>query len=531
MSTKAQANRILRSFRDLGQIQTIAIGPAEDGLYPLYDGHQRVAALFTVKTPDYELLALQSNRQLTEDERRQVAVLLHTATGSWDWNALSGWSAADLREWGMDSDTLKGWGNDVSNLTALLSSEEENKNLEDGSSITLAERFGVPPFSVLDARQGYWQDRKRAWLALGIQSELGRGENLQGLSESNDEYRYNGHTVRGDGKGRKATAKDFGSGGAGELAASFKSKDNGLLGESEQARSHYKKDVNGLLMKSDSGNDPEYYFKKQQKEKELGRELSTAEFQQLYYEGTETYQTGTSIFDPVLCELAYRWFMPAGEGKILDPFAGGSVRGIVASKLGKDYTGIDLSARQIEANKVQGAELCPDKMPNWINGDSVNIKELAAAEYDFVFSCPPYADLEIYSDDPADLSRMEYDDFIKAYRAIIAGCVSMLKDNRFACFVVGDVRDNKGFYRNFPADTIQAFEDAGAILYNEAILVTAIGSLPIRVGRQFDGGRKLGKTHQNVLVFYKGNPKAIKDFGAVEFGKFEGLEGADEIPN
>ncbi len=40
---------------------------------------------------------------------------------------------------------------------------------------TLAEKFGVPPFSVLDARQGYWQERKRAWLEIGIQSELGRG--------------------------------------------------------------------------------------------------------------------------------------------------------------------------------------------------------------------------------------------------------------------------------------------------------------------------------------------------------------------
>lgn len=40
---------------------------------------------------------------------------------------------------------------------------------------TLAERFGVPPFSILDARQGYWQERKGAWIALGIQSELGRG--------------------------------------------------------------------------------------------------------------------------------------------------------------------------------------------------------------------------------------------------------------------------------------------------------------------------------------------------------------------
>lgn len=48
---------------------------------------------------------------------------------------------------------------------------------------TLAERFIVPPFSVLDARQGYWQERKRAWLALGIQSELGRGDNVLGHSD------------------------------------------------------------------------------------------------------------------------------------------------------------------------------------------------------------------------------------------------------------------------------------------------------------------------------------------------------------
>jgi hypothetical protein len=55
---------------------------------------------------------------------------------------------------------------------------------------SLVDRFGVPPFSVLDARQGYWQERKRGWLALGLRSELGRGGNLQGMSDSNDEYAY-----------------------------------------------------------------------------------------------------------------------------------------------------------------------------------------------------------------------------------------------------------------------------------------------------------------------------------------------------
>src|SRR5687767_7933932 len=42
----------------------------------------------------------------------------------------------------------------------------------------VAERFTMPPFSVLDARQGAWQDRKRAWAAMGIQSEIGRSNGL-----------------------------------------------------------------------------------------------------------------------------------------------------------------------------------------------------------------------------------------------------------------------------------------------------------------------------------------------------------------
>lgn len=236
------------------------------------------------------------------------------------------------------------------------------------------------------------------------------------------------------------------------------------------------------------------------------------------YAGQES--SGTSIFDPVLCELAYRWFCPPA-GTILDPFAGGSVRGIVASKLGRQYIGVDLSAKQIKANQEQAATICGDPQPVWSKGDSKDIEKICkGVEADFVFSCPPYADLERYSEDPRDLSTMEYAAFLKVYRAIIAACVRMLKPDRFACFVVGDIRDKKGLYRRFPADTEQAFVDEGAALYNEAVLVTAVGSLPIRVGRQFESGRKLGKTHQNVLVFIKGDPKkATAAIGEVQFGE------------
>jgi ParB-like chromosome segregation protein Spo0J len=49
---------------------------------------------------------------------------------------------------------------------------------------SLAEAFGVPPFTILNARSGDWQKRKDVWLAMGIRSEEGRGENLLKFSDS-----------------------------------------------------------------------------------------------------------------------------------------------------------------------------------------------------------------------------------------------------------------------------------------------------------------------------------------------------------
>jgi DNA modification methylase len=283
--------------------------------------------------------------------------------------------------------------------------------------------------------------------------------------------------------------------------------------------------VQGVLMKSDSGNDPQYYYKKQQKEKELGRKLTTEEFQEKHYEGPDTYESGTSIFDPVLCELVYRWFCPMG-GTVLDPFAGGSVRGIVASKLRRQYVGVELRPEQVAANQQQARKMKLKPAPIWHTGDSLNIRKISAGvSADLVFSCPPYADLEVYSDHPQDLSTMSYEQFLVCYRRIIAESMGMLKPDRFACFVVGDVREKgaAGYYRNFVSDTIDAFQRAGARLYNEAVLVTSVGSLPIRVGKQFAASRKLGKTHQNVLVFCKGDPKkATLVCGQVEVSDVEG---------
>lgn len=642
--------------------------------------------------------------ELDVDDRTALRILLgDNRTG--DLASYDEGKLLDLLMQAAAEDNLLGTGYDGDDIDTMLSDlagPDAKQTIHHGA---LSARFLVPPFTVLDARQGYWQDRKKEWIGLGIHSELGRGKDL---------------TFKID---------------------ALKAKLSGL----------------GSL-------------------------------------------TGTSIFDPVLCEVAYRWFAPP-EAKVLDPFAGGSVRGVVAAALGHRYTGIDLAGLQLRANAEQwrriepklaitltgtegdhverdddaatvgpgdltpvqrfgeqwvkrddlvevggvrggkvrtcwalaqdadagkasglvtagsrsspqvnivahiakelgipcrvhtpegqasdevraaisaGAERVSHKAgynnvivkrarddaaergwveipfgmehpeaimqtrrqaqnlpleppevqrivvpvgsgmslagilhglldterevppvlgvvvgadpterldeyapagwrdmvtlvpsgskydtpakttvwngivldahyeakclpflaegdllwivgvrqtqlaagpppatdrlaPTWIEGDSLEVLDTLPDEsYDLIFTCPPYAGLERYSDDPRDISTMPYGEFDATLSTIFGKALAKLKPDRYAVVVIGEVRDPEdptGSYHGIVPDVIRAFTAAGAHFYNEAILVTAIGSLAARAGRHFESGRKLGRAHQNVLIFVKGDPQ------------------------
>lgn len=218
--------------------------------------------------------------------------------------------------------------------------------------------------------------------------------------------------------------------------------------------------------------------------------------------GKESHKN-VSVFDATLCELMYNWFCPE-NGSILDPFAGGSVRGIVANYLNFKYTGIELRQEQVNSNREQSLDILEiNNQPQWYVGDSEKVIDELTPMYDMIFSCPPYANLEKYSDLEDDLSNMNYADFQIKYRSIIKKVCYKLKIGGYAIFVVGEVRDKKGFYLDFVGDTRQYFKDAGLGYYNEIILKNNIGSAAIRVPRIFEASRKIVKVHQNVLVFKK----------------------------
>ncbi len=404
---KEQIEQIKKSIIEFNNNDPIAI----DENNVIIEGHGRHEAL---KQLGYEQVECIRLSHLNEEQKKAYRLIHNklTMNSDYDFNLLEqelmNIQDIDMLEFDFDMSFLN----------------EDEEEIKEEASKKLTDEFLIPPISVFDTRQGYWQDRKRAWKSLGISSDVGR--------------------------------------------------DEALLGQ-------------GL---------------KQLAEKQGSKTL-----------------TGTSIFDPVLCEVMYKWFN-VHEGSIFDCFAGGSVRGIVAEKLGYKYTGIDLRKEQIEANILNAQEMGLN--PTWICDDSLNA-DLYVEDYsvDLLFSCPPYADLEVYSDDERDISNMDYEQFKEVYRKIIDISCRKVKNDRFAIFVVGDVRDKKGYYRNFIDYTKECFNKNGFMTYNEIILLEQLGTIPLRARYVFKK-RKVAKAHQNILIFYKGDINNIPcNYSNIEVGELD----------
>lgn len=137
-------------------------------------GHGRVEAAKTLGISEVPCLIA---RGWTEAEIRAYVIADNKAAemAGWDMDRLK----IELEELGREGINLEGLGFDSAELEDFFKEVDERE-----ASKSLADRFGIPPFSVLNAREGWWQQRKAAWLALGIKSEVGRGENLLKMSET-----------------------------------------------------------------------------------------------------------------------------------------------------------------------------------------------------------------------------------------------------------------------------------------------------------------------------------------------------------
>ena len=404
-----QIDQIKRSIKIMGFDDPIAIWKNGE----IIEGHGRYLAAQQLGIETVPIIRLDD----LSDEQRRAYTLIH--------NKLTMNTGFDVET--MNLELAEIHTIDMAQFDFLLDPLELNENAGDGSGIAddeehgkLIDTFIVPPFSVLDTRQGYWRERREKW------------EQITGdLSQTRD----------------------------GEYGT--------LTSET------------GILRK---------------------------------------IHGGTSNFDPVLAETMMKWFCVEG-GHILDPFGGEQTKGVVAGECGYRYTAVEFRQEQVDVN-TEAVKNYPSV--KYICGDSNNISKLVKERgFDFCFTSPPYYDLEVYSKE--DMSALgTYEEFMRQYQNIFQQCFNLLADDTFLAIKVGEIRDKKtGIYRNFVGDTITCMLKCGFCYYNELVLINPAGTLPQRAGRSMKT-RKVGKMHQNVLVFYKGNPQNIsKKFPELRFDDLE----------
>lgn len=397
---------------------------------------------------------------LTEAEQREFIIKDNLGYGEWDMDMLANeWDTEDLDDWGFDL-AFGDWGADSE--TGGGGADSENK----AQPQSLNDIFIIPPFSILDSRQGYWQSRKKMW--------------------------------------------------------------RGIIGDMGQSRQ-------GKLIQSIEMQYKDLYTKTAEHRKTLG--ISFREYLEKYvpeevkqHEAQKVLSTGVSLFDPVLAEILCKWFTPCQGAKIFDCFAGDTQKGLVFGTCGYEFKGVELRQEQVDINN----EVIADRnLPiSYICDDGQNVANHFDPEsQDLLFSCPPYFDLEHYSDLPNDASNQgTYQEFIEILDRAFKAAYTRLKPNRFAVIVLGDVRSKaNGAYYDFGGDVKRIFKEAGAHLYNELILIEMSSSVALRAQKYMES-RKVAKMHQNVLVFYKGDPTKIREeFPAIELSEEESVALTDII--
>jgi len=194
MHSDEQVAQLAASIREFGWTNPVLI----DGERGIIAGHGRVLAARKLGMDEVPCIELA---HMTDAQKRAYIIADNKLALNAGWeNELLALELGELRDDGFDIDLIGFSGDELADLLQLKGSGDGAAAGGDGS---LSARFMIPPFSVLNAREGWWQDRKRMWLDMGIKSELGRGGGGATPGGSMMPAADYSKRKRGDGRGRQ----------------------------------------------------------------------------------------------------------------------------------------------------------------------------------------------------------------------------------------------------------------------------------------------------------------------------------------
>lgn len=212
--------------------------------------------------------------------------------------------------------------------------------------------------------------------------------------------------------------------------------------------------------------------------------------------------TGThSIFPIPLMEYIIIRYGGEKGGSILDSFAGGPPRAICSALMGHDYHGIDVRKEQIDENLQALKNL--KLSATYYHDDARFLNTVTKTDFDCAITCPPYGQVEVYSDQADDISTMDYPQFNASMLLSAYAQFERLKAEAFSCIVVGNFRDKKtGELIDFRGHTVENFKEVGFVFHEDIILSRNFGSAASRASNAWRG-KKLVRRHEHLLVFRK----------------------------
>jgi DNA modification methylase len=211
-----------------------------------------------------------------------------------------------------------------------------------------------------------------------------------------------------------------------------------------------------------------------------------------------------SEFNPSVAKNIISFWSKEGD-YILDPFAG-RVRGFIAQSMERYYSGFEIVDEYYDY--LQSHDFINNPYPpQFINDDCINIKNyFAEMEFDLIFTCPPYWNLEKYqqTDKGLELSSCyDYNDFLHELTKRIIVCGKFLKKDKYLCVIIGDFRKN-GKYYSLHSDFLKLMNEANNFELHDIIVIQ---NLPFHTGAFYFGGRKkykkVSKIHEFLLIFKK----------------------------
>jgi len=222
----------------------------------------------------------------------------------------------------------------------------------------------------------------------------------------------------------------------------------------------------------------------------------------------DSMYTGThSVFPVPLAEwIILRYGGPEG-GTILDAFSGGPPRGIVSGLMRYNYIGFDIRQEQIDENMYLIDKLGLGDAVTYVCADGTIMEDVDDNSCDFGFTCPPYFNVEVYSNLSNDLSNLKsYAEFMKLIGDCARAYFRCLKPDAFICFVTSSFRTVNTTGCNelldFPGHSIDAFKEAGFYFWQDIILSRNFASAAGRSTTSWKG-KKLIPRHERLLVFRK----------------------------